>query len=447
MSTLSGGQKSKVGLARLLVSGANFLLLDEPTNHLDIKSVEWLEQYLQDFNGAFVVISHDRYFLDKVTCRTFELEHGRLATFDGGYSKYLEHKEEQREIQRRHYETQMREIHRIEGIVEQQRRWNRERNIKKAESELKRIDRLKEELEVPESEIETIHFRFEVPPVSGNDVLVCESLSKSFGSKRLFDHASFTIQKGERVFLIGENGCGKTTFLKMLTGELGSDAGRMRRGAGVQIGYYDQNLSGLHPNKTVLDEIWDDYPRMTQTMVRSALAIFLFKGDDVFKPISALSGGERARVALLKLMLSKANFLLLDEPTNHLDVGSREVLRLTIDGVEQYVGNYDAYLEKMMGVQKIAASPKPIKKPNAYQQRKEAESAKRRMAGRFKRLEAEIEQMEQQQSQVTAQLEQPDASADYTRIVEINAQLEEIQKNLDTLYEEWETLGEQLNEA
>ncbi|GAA6396504.1 ribosomal protection-like ABC-F family protein [Solibaculum mannosilyticum] len=476
MSTLSGGQKSKVGLARLLVSGANFLLLDEPTNHLDITSVEWLEQYLQDFNGAFVVISHDRYFLDKVTRRTFELEHGRLATFDGGYSKYLEHKEEQREIQRRHYETQMREIHRIEGIVEQQRRWNRERNIKKAESELKRIDRLKEELEVPESEIETIHFRFEVPPVSGNDVLVCEDLSKSFGSKRLFDHASFTIQKGERVFLIGENGCGKTTFLKMLTGELGSDAGRMRRGAGVQIGYYDQNLSGLHPNKTVLDEIWDDYPRMTQTMVRSALAIFLFKGDDVFKPISALSGGERARVALLKLMLSKANFLLLDEPTNHLDVGSREalegalkdyegtllivshdrylinkladrVLRLTIDGVEQYVGNYDAYLEKMMGVQKIAASPKPIKKPNAYQQRKEAESAKRRMAGRFKRLEAEIEQMEQQQSQVTAQLEQPDVSVDYTRIVEINAQLEEIQKNLDALYEEWETLGEQLNEA
>ncbi len=375
LSSLSGGQRSKVSLARLLTCDAKLLLLDEPTNHLDIRSVGWLEDFLKAYDGAYLVISHDRYFLDQVTKKTFELEHGHLRMYGGGYSEYLLRKQEDREVLQHQYDSQMREIKRIEGIIAQQRQWNREKNIKTAESKQKMVDRLRGQLVKPEAELSAIRFAFNVLPGGGNDVLLAEELSKRFGEKKLFEHAKLHIRNGERVFLLGENGCGKTTLLRIITGQLPSDSGFLRLGVGIKAGYYDQNLEGLNYDKDVIHEVWDKYPQMTQTQVRNALAVFLFTGDDVFKPMRALSGGERARVALLKLMLSKANFLLLDEPTNHLDIASREALESALlgyegtllmvshdryfinkladrvlvmkeNGIEECIGNYDDYLAR-----------------------------------------------------------------------------------------------------
>ncbi len=343
---LSGGQKAKLQLAKMLLSGANLLLLDEPTNHLDIKSVEWLEDFLRSYSGAYIVISHDRYFLDRITTRTFEMENGKMTVYKGGYTEYLAQKEENDLAARRKYENTKKELQRLGGIIVQQRQWNQERNYKTIASKMKMIQRLENTLEKPDETPETMRFSFGIRQRGGNEVLKAEKLSLSFGQNHLFQNVSLDIRRGERVFLIGPNGCGKTSLLKIFLGINQPDSGDYRFGTGIDVGYYDQVQSDLDMDKMVIDEIWDTYPRMTQTEVRNALAIFLFKDEDVFKPVSALSGGERARVLLLKLMLSRDNFLLLDEPTNHLDIGSCEALE---NALQEYEGtllvvSHDRYL-------------------------------------------------------------------------------------------------------
>lgn len=470
---LSGGQKSKLSLGKLLLSGANLLLLDEPTNHLDIESVEWLEGFLRDFTGAALIISHDRYFLDRVTNRTMELEHGHVKLFKGNYTAYHQFKKQEREVQRKHYENAMREMKRIEGIIAQQRQWNREKNIRTAESKEKMLERMKAELEIPDAELDSLRFAFQPRMVSGNDVILASGLAKSFEEKKLFANVELHVRRGDRAFLLGPNGCGKTTLLRVLLGRTPADQGRFTFGTNVQIGYFDQGLAGLHPEKTVLDEIWDTYPAMTQTQVRSALAAFLFQGEDVYKQVQTLSGGEKARTALLKLMLSGANLLLLDEPTNHLDISSREaledalsgyegtmlivshdryfinklanrVLHLTHDGVKEYLGGYDDY------VQALDNQPRPGKvaaekpKQNDYKLRKERESERRKLMGRISRCEQEISALDEKTASLNAQLEQPQVAADYAKVLELTQQLAALHEKQEALYAEWEKMQETL---
>ena len=330
VGNLSGGQRSKLCLAKLLLSQSNMLLLDEPTNHLDIDAIAWLEGFLRDFKGAMIIISHDRYFLDNVTNKTIELEHNRAMVYKGSYSEFVKKKESVNESLKNKYEHDLKEIKRIEGIVEQQKRWGQAHNFITAASKQKEADRIKDELVAPESELETMRMHFKPRCESGNDVLICKNLAKSFDDKQLFKNVDIHIRKGERVFIIGGNGCGKTTLFRILMGKTPMNSGEYDYGANVEIGYFDQMQQNLDLSKTALDEVWDTFPNMTQTEVRSALASFLFKGDEVFKPLSKMSGGERARVSLLKLMLKGSNFLLLDEPTNHLDASSREELEKTL---------------------------------------------------------------------------------------------------------------------
>ncbi len=469
--TLSGGQLSKLQLAKLLLSGADLLLLDEPTNHLDIQSVEWLEKFLLDYKGAYLVISHDRFFLDKITTRTIELENGKVRTWKGNYTRFLELKKEDTERRRKEYEAGIKEINRVEGIIEQQKRWNQARNYVTAASKQKQIDRIEKTLEKPEDAPETIRFSFHSDDGCGNDVLEVKNLALSFDGKTLFSNVNIDIKKRERVFLIGANGCGKTSLFRILTGEYHEDFGSVKFGARVKFGYFDQAQRELHSEKTAIDEIHDEYPTMTETAVRTALAAFLFKGDDVFKKISELSGGERARVALLKLMLSGANFLLLDEPTNHLDVNSCEALenallnydgtlfvishdrylinkladrvyKLTSNGTESYLGNYDYYLlHNREDNEVIEEKPKKSDSALDYRQKKERESEKRKLNTKITRLEQTIEELDAQISEKTNELS---ALTDYQRAMEISAEIDELQKALDNAMEEWETASKQL---
>ncbi len=472
VGSLSGGQKSKAAMGRLLLSDANLLLLDEPTNHLDIPSVEWLEEFLRTYAGAAVIISHDRYFLDKVTTRTLELSHGKLYASNGNYSFHKALREKEREVEEKHYKTATREIKRIEENIALLRQWNREKSIRTAESKQKMVDRMKEGLVEPESDAPVIRFDFTARYVSGNEVINAEDLAMGFPNRPLFHDVTFHVRRGQRVFLLGPNGCGKTTLLKILNGQYAPLKGSVRLGAKVTVGYYDQTQEGLNPDKTVIDEVWDAYPDQTQTEIRNALAAFLFRGDDVFKPVAQLSGGERARLLLLKLMLARDNLLLLDEPTNHLDIGSCEaleealsgydgtifivshdryfinrmadhIIRLTEDGCRVFPGNYDDYLAELEREPEPAAqapsAPAPAK-VNDYKLRKEQESARRKLAGRIRRNEEAIARAETAVAALHERLADEAVSADYNRVMELTAELDRANTALEELMEEWEQL-------
>lgn len=476
ISVMSGGQKSKAQLAKLLLSGSNILLLDEPTNHLDITACEWLEKFLTEYKGAYIVISHDRYFLDKVTDTTFEMENRTLREYKGNYTRYLELKAEAREAQQRVYDRTVKEINRIEGIVEQQKRWGQEHNFITAASKQKQADRLKETLEKPEDLPEAIKFTFRAKEGGANDVLIAKDLSKSFDGTAVFTNAELDIKKNTTTFILGENGCGKTTLLKILTGEYQADSGEYKFGNNIQFGYYDQAQTDLDPSKTVIDEVWDRYPGMTQTQVRSALAQFLFKGDDVFKNVGKLSGGEKARVSLLKLMLSKANMLLLDEPTNHLDIHSREALEnalasyggtLLIVSHDRYLinkladrivwlgktgtvnidGNYDRYIElkeaKAQSEQAVQVKAAEGKK-NDYKERKERESTLRKLSGALKRCEQAIDEVGLKTAELAQQMSQPEIATDYEKTSALAQEIEALKEKEEALTVEWMELSEQI---
>ncbi|WP_462269116.1 ABC-F family ATP-binding cassette domain-containing protein [Ruminococcus bromii] len=474
VGNLSGGQRSKLCLAKLLLSQSNMLLLDEPTNHLDIDAIAWLEGFLRDFKGAMIIISHDRYFLDNVTNKTIELEHNRAMVYTGSYSEFVKKKESVNESLKNKYEHDLKEIKRIEGIVEQQKRWGQAHNFITAASKQKEADRIKDQLVAPESELETMRMHFEPRCESGNDVLICKSLAKSFDDKQLFKNVDIHIRKGERVFIIGGNGCGKTTLFRILTGKTPMDSGEYDYGANVEIGYFDQMQQNLDLSKTALDEVWDTFPNMTQTEVRSALASFLFKGDEVFKPLSKMSGGERARVSLLKLMLKGSNFLLLDEPTNHLDASSREelektlldysgtmlivshdryfinkiadrILLLTNNGVKEYLGNYDYYLERTtaekQGVVLTESKKEKKEKPqNDYFLQKQKQSEERKRQTKLKKAEAEIERLDEEIAKTQELLSSEEVAADYEKLMELSKLLEDLQKQQEEQYEIWEEL-------
>lgn len=480
ISVMSGGQKSKAQLAKLLLSGSNILLLDEPTNHLDITACEWLEKFLTEYKGAYIVISHDRYFLDKVTNTTFEMENKTLHEYKGNYTRYLDLKAEAREAQQRVYDRTVKEINRIEGIVEQQKRWGQEHNFITAASKQKQADRLKETLEKPEDLPEAIKFSFRAKEGGANDVLTAKNLSKSFDGVTVFRNAGLDIKRNTTTFILGENGCGKTTLLKILMGQYQPDNGEFKLGNNIQCGYYDQAQTDLDPSKTVLDEVWDKYPGMTQTEVRSALAQFLFKGEDVFKNVGKLSGGEKARVSLLKLMLSKANMLLLDEPTNHLDIHSREALEnalanyggtLLIVSHDRYLinkladrivwldkngtvnidGNYDRYIELKAAKEQaeqtnLAVQAKAVTeaKKNDYKERKERERTLRKLNGALKRCEQAIEDVEAKTAELAQQMSQPEIATDYEKTSKLAEEIASLKEKEEALTAEWMELSEQI---
>lgn len=471
---LSGGQRSKLILAKLLLSKADFLLLDEPTNHLDIKAVEWLEGFLKDFNGACLIVSHDRYFLDKITTKTVEIENKKCRSYIGNYSEFLVKKAAEQKAIEEKYENDMKEIARLEGIIEQQRQWNREKNIKTAESKEKVVERIKAQLVVPDSKVARIRFDFTPKCVSGDDVLSVSNLKKSFGDKTIFSNTSFEVKKGERVFLLGDNGCGKTTLLKVLMKDYAPDDGTFKFGSNVLTGYFDQVQAKLDLTKTAIEEVWSSFPSMSETSVRSALAAFLFKGDEAYKNLSDCSGGERARIALLKLMLGKFNFLLLDEPTNHLDAFSREelentlldysgtmlivshdryfinklssrILELTPTGVNEYFGNYDEYIERKnrTATQEVVEKKETVKKVNDYLLKKERRSQMLKMKNRLAKVEEEIEKTELEIDDINSKL----TTSDYEELMELTAKLDRKTQYRDILYTEWEELSERLTEA
>ena len=467
VSCLSGGQKTKLALAKMLLSNSNLLLLDEPTNNLDITSIEWLENFLVNYKGSFIVVSHDRYFLDKVTTETFELDNKKLTTYPGNYSKYLLLKEEAQKAISKKYETTQKEINRIQGIIEQQRTWSMERNYKIIKNKQKMIDRLENSLVAPDKEKENLSFKFKTISGGNQDVLKINNLSKSFDDKKLFENISLDVHKKERVFLIGPNGCGKTTLLKIVEGIIKPDSGSCTLGNNMKVSYYHQtNEAWFSLNKSILDFAWDLYPKLTQTEIRSALATFLFKGDDVFKNISSLSGGERARLSLLLMMLSESNFIILDEPTNHLDISSREALEealMSYDGTifavshDRYFinklatkiyrlnrneallfkGNYDFYIQEYIESENITT----IKQKNtSYQEKKQLEAQERKKKNRIEKLEQQIELKESEKKDLELLSLSPEIATDYLKAMEITSQIEEISKDIETLYSEWNQL-------
>ena len=476
--TLSGGQMSKLSLCKLLLSNANLLLLDEPTNHLDIKAVSWLEDFLKDFKGEIILISHDRFFLDAVTNKTIELEHNKITTYEGNYSAFIKKKEHELEALRNKYINDMREIKRVEGIIEQQKRWGRERNYITARSKQHQVDKIKEQLITPDSELETLSFKLEPKRESGQDVLMCYDLEKSFDDKKVFENLSMHIKKGERVFIIGPNGCGKSTLFKLLTSQFESDSGAIRFGAKVDVAYFDQMQKDLDLTKSALDQVYDEYPHMDLTQVRTMLGSFMFKGDDVFKKLSKMSGGERARVSLLQLMLKQGNLLLLDEPTNHLDTASREALEKTLlsyggtmliishdryfinklatrvlymnnDGFVEYLGNYDNYLERTAGAQNYdtAVIDKPAVKEkllNDYKLQKQQQSEMRKRKTALNKCETRIAELEEEIESLNEQMNDESVMSDYEKLSQITSLLEERGAELERCYDTWAQLSEKL---
>lgn len=478
VGSLSGGQCAKLQLAKLLLCGADLLLLDEPTNHLDVTSVEWLEEYLLNSSSSYIVISHDRYFLDKVTNKTFDLENKHLTVYKGNYSVYLPQKEERALAKQREYENTMHEIKRLEGIIEQQRRWNREKNIRTAESKQKIVNKLQRNLERPENTSSAIRFSLSAKERSGDDVLLVENLSIGFDGNTILKDVNMDIKRGERVFLIGPNGCGKTSLLKALMKIYKAQNGKITFGEGVTIGYYDQIQQNIDSSKTVFDEISDKYPAMTGTEIRNTLARFMFRGDDVFKYVSELSGGERARVLLMELMLSGANFLLLDEPTNHLDISSCETLQtallnysgtllvvshdrylinsladriyyFTDRGVEDFRGGYDEFIEQMrQNKLQIPHKEKHDSDNKAeYKNKKERDALRRKVRADLSRIENDIALTEAAISSIEEMLQSREVSTDYERVTELSEELRKNNDKLDALMIKWEEFSEFLADA
>lgn len=478
VSTLSGGQKTRVALGRLLLSKPDIVLLDEPTNHLDMDSISWLETYLLNYAGAVLIVSHDRYFLDKIVSKVIEIDNGKVSSFSGNYSAYSEKKAMLRKEAYQAYMNQQQEIKHQEEVITKLKQFNREKSIRRAESREKMLDKM-EVLEKPSELNASMKIRLEPKITSGNDVLDVKELSKSFPNLPLFSDLSFSVKRGERVAIIGNNGTGKTTILKILNGVIPADSGTFTLGSKVHIGYYDQEHHVLHMEKTIFEEISDDYPKLTNTEIRNLLAAFLFTGDDVFKQISSLSGGERGRVSLAKLMLSEANFLILDEPTNHLDIVSKEILEealnnytgtvlyvshdryfinktatrildLTNHNLVNYIGNYDYYMEKREELTKIYA-PDTQEETIAVQtessnksdwkQQKEEQAQKRKRENDLKKTEAEIEKLELRDSEIDEEMSKPEVAVDVAKCVALSNEKAEITLKLEKLYEKWEELA------
>ena len=479
IENLSGGQKTRVALGKLLISKPDILLLDEPTNHLDMESIAWLETYLLNYPGAVFIVSHDRYFLDKVVTKIVEIEAAQMRMYEGNYSAYALKKAQLRDAQYKAYLNQQREIKHQEAVITKLRSFNREKSIKRAESRVKMLDKI-QRIEKPIEIDNQMRISLEPRFISGNDVLTVEGLSKAFPGQTLFTDINFEIKRGERVALIGNNGTGKTTILKILNGIVDADAGRFALGSKVQIGYYDQEHHVLHMEKTIFQEISDTYPTLTQTEIRNMLAAFLFTGDDVFKLISSLSGGERGRVSLAKLMLSEANFLILDEPTNHLDIASKEILEealnsytgtvlyvshdryfinqtatrimdLTNQAIVNYIGDYDYYLEKKEEMTRIYA---PVQETAAqevkenvsetkltWQQQKEEQALKRKRENELKKVEARIEELETRDKEIDETMVLPDICTNVAECTKLSREKAAIAEELEGLYEKWEELA------
>ena len=480
ISILSGGQKTRLALAKLLLEEPDVLLLDEPTNHLDISAIEWLEGFIKNYKKCILIISHDRYFLDSTVNKMLEIENCQSKLYNGNYTQYAKQKAIDREVQQKHYETHQKEISRLEAYIEQQRRWNRERNIIAAESRQKAIDRM-EKVDKPKALPKKLSISFKAGIVSGNDVLFVEGLSKEYPGKPLFNNISFDVRKNDRIFLLGPNGCGKSTLLKILCGRLPQTSGKFEYGHKVSMGYYDQEQSDLDENSTIIDEVWNNNEKLTHTEVRNLLAAFLFRGEDVFKPVSCLSGGEKSRVALAKLILSGSNLLFLDEPTNHLDISSREVLEDALGSFEGTIlavshdryfinklanrilelensrlidipGSYSYYLEHREGLRgagQTSASQSTISTSKLERlTNKEERTRQRRLEKQLNDTEIEIEKAETRLSEIENEMSLDEVSSDHLKLSELHAEQCSLQEKLEYLYKQWELLAsEKENES
>ena len=482
VDTLSGGQKTRVALGKLLLLSPDIILLDEPTNHLDMNSISWLENYLLNYNGAVLIVSHDRYFLNRVVTKVIEIDQGHVMSFAGNYSAYAEKKKQLRENQLKAYLNQQQEIRHQEEVITKLKSFNREKSIRRAESREKMLEKI-EVLEKPTEVNSEIKLTLEPKITSGNDVLTVENLSKSF-DQILFTDLNFQIHRGERVAIIGDNGTGKTTILKIINGLLDADTGKITLGSKVHIGYYDQEHQVLHLEKTLFDEISDAYPDLTNTEIRNVLAAFLFTGDDVYKRIKDLSGGERGRVSLAKLMLSNANFLILDEPTNHLDIMSKEILEEALNrytgtvlyvshdryfinqtatrimdlkngSLVNYIGNYDYYLEKNEELTRIYAPEQQltssVSTPSSssaasskedWAKKKEEQARERKRQNDLKKTETQIQQLEERDSEINALLEKEEIYTDIDKCTSLTTEKAQIAADLEELYARWEELAE-----
>ena len=489
ISTLSGGQKTRVALAKLLLRKPSLIMLDEPTNHLDLRSIEWLEGFLQSYKGAVLIVAHDRYFLDRIVTKVFEIENGKLSVFTGDYSTYAARKKELRDTQMKAYLNQQAEIAHQEQVIDKLKSFNREKSIKRAESREKMLDKI-ERLDKPADTDDAMKLKITPSIISGRDVLSVSELSKGYDGMKLFEGVSFDIRRGERVAVIGDNGTGKTTLLKIITGNLEADNGSFSLGVNVKPGYYDQEHQVLHPDKTLFREISDDFPAMDNTKIRNTLAAFLFYGDDVFKQVSALSGGERGRLSLAKLMLGNANFLILDEPTNHLDITSKEILENALNEYEGtvlyvshdryfinrtatrilaleggtftgYPGNYDYYLEKRgvigsydrpggsasssadtgAGASAASSAGSGVSESKlSWQEQKAQEAEKRKRQNRIKKAEEEISRIEERIDEINNEMADPAISTDVEKLTALSKEADELGTTLERLYEEWDSL-------
>jgi len=479
VAALSGGQKTRVALGRLLLTKPDIILLDEPTNHLDMDSITWLEGYLINYDGSVIIVAHDRYFLNRVVTKIIELDNGILSVYQGNYTEYSSKRAMIREAKMKAYLNQQQEIRHQEEVITKLKSFNREKSIRRAESREKMLDKI-ELLEKPTEVNDEMRIQLEPNVISGNDVLTVKDLKKSFGDNLLFEHIGFEVKRGERVAIIGGNGTGKTTILKILNGILAPDQGEVSLGSKVHIGYYDQEHQVLHMDKTLFDELQDTYPYMNNTQIRNILAAFLFTGDDVYKRIKDLSGGERGRVSLAKLMLSEANFLILDEPTNHLDITSKEILEgalvnytgtvlyvshdryfinktatrildLTSQTLVNYIGNYDYYLEKkdiMTGLLNQSSEAVPVTGEDVseikldWKAQKEEQARLRKRQNELKKTEEEIHKLENRNQEIDELLSMEEIFTDVPRLIKLNQEKEHISEQLELLYELWGELAE-----